>query len=74
MKRKCGDMCPLCGGRKAPGTTTFTSDIGSGVVVIRDVPATVCSQCGQNLNEGSCNCEPEADPRWSALVDLLRNS
>ena len=39
-------MCPLCGGRKVPGTTTFTADIGSGVVVIRDVPATVCSQCG----------------------------
>ena len=28
------------------GRTTFTADFGSGVVVIRNVPATVCSQCG----------------------------
>ena len=29
-----------------PGVTTFTVDLGFGVVVIRNVPATVCSQCG----------------------------
>jgi YgiT-type zinc finger domain-containing protein len=28
------------------GETTFTVDFGSGVVVVRNVPATVCSQCG----------------------------
>jgi len=38
--------CPLCGGTKKPGTTTFTADLSFGVVVIREVPATVCSQCG----------------------------
>jgi YgiT-type zinc finger domain-containing protein len=38
--------CPLCGGTKNTGKTTFTSDLGFGVVVVRDVPATVCSQCG----------------------------
>jgi len=26
--------------------TTFTAELGFGVVVIRNVPATVCSQCG----------------------------
>jgi uncharacterized protein len=27
-----------------------------------------CPQCGQDLNEGSCDCQPEAtDPRWAAL-------
>jgi YgiT-type zinc finger domain-containing protein len=41
-----GDACPLCGGTKRPGSTTFTADLGFGVVVVRDVPATVCSQCG----------------------------
>ena len=41
------DHCPLCGGRKTAGTTTFTADIGSGVVVVRRVRATVCSQCGE---------------------------
>lgn len=33
--------------------------------------AGLCSQCGQNLNEGSCNCEqPLGDPRWEALRAL----
>jgi len=46
MKEKSNDKCPLCGGTKKPGSTTFTADLGFGVVVIRNVPATVCSQCG----------------------------
>lgn len=46
MKRRGAEACPLCGGRKKAGATTFTADLGFGVVVIRNVPATVCSQCG----------------------------
>jgi len=45
IKRTPGS-CPLCGGAKKAGKTTFTVDLGFGVVVVRDVPATVCSQCG----------------------------
>lgn len=44
--RATSDRCPLCGGQRKPGKTTFTVDLGFGVVVVRDVPATVCSQCG----------------------------
>lgn len=40
------DACPLCGGTKKEGKTTFTVDLGFGVVVVREVPATVCAQCG----------------------------
>ena len=32
---------------KATGTTTFSADLGSGVVVVRRVRATICSQCGE---------------------------
>ena len=39
-------QCPLCGGEKQPGTTTFAVDLKSGVVVVRDVPAFVCTKCG----------------------------
>lgn len=39
--------CPLCAGSKEPGTTTFTADLGSGVVVVRRVRAQVCAQCGE---------------------------
>jgi YgiT-type zinc finger domain-containing protein len=46
MRRTGDDLCPLCGGGKKRGTTTFTADLGFGVVVIRNVPATVCSLCG----------------------------
>ena len=32
----------------------------------------LCSQCGQNLNEGTCDCEEQTtDPRFEALRDLL---
>jgi len=41
------DACPLCGGSKMSGETTFTADLGSGVVVVRRVRATICSQCGE---------------------------
>jgi YgiT-type zinc finger domain-containing protein len=34
-------------GKKTSGTTTFTADLGSGVVVVRRVHATICSQCGE---------------------------
>jgi len=48
MKDNKEDSCPLCGGKKKLGTTTFTADLGFGVVVVRNVPATVCSQCGED--------------------------
>ena len=39
-------LCPLCGGNRVPGQTTFSADLGTGVVVVRNVPATICDQCG----------------------------
>ena len=41
------ERCPLRGAEKPPGTTTFAVDLGFGVIVIRQVPALVCSQCGE---------------------------
>lgn len=38
--------CPLCGGEKQPGVTTFATDLEFGVVVVRQVPALVCTKCG----------------------------
>ena len=39
--------CPLCGGQKRVGTTTFSVDNGESLVVVRTVPATICEQCGE---------------------------
>jgi YgiT-type zinc finger domain-containing protein len=40
------NLCPLCGGPKKEGKTTFTVDNKETVIVVRDVPATVCELCG----------------------------
>ena len=41
------EICSICGGGKIDSTTSFTVDYNTGVVVIRDVPAKVCLQCGE---------------------------
>jgi YgiT-type zinc finger domain-containing protein len=43
--------CALCGGNRISGTATFSADRGGVVVVIRDVPATICDQCGEEWFE-----------------------
>ena len=35
MKRVVSERCPLCGGRKQPGKTTYSVDLGSGVILVR---------------------------------------
>ncbi len=40
-------ICPLCSGQVQLGTTTFSIDLQSGVVVVRKVPAHICQQCGE---------------------------
>jgi uncharacterized protein len=37
----------------------------------REDCAGLCPKCGQNLNEGKCDCPAEEiDPRWTKLTDL----
>jgi len=45
--------CPLCGGQRIAGSTTFTADLGFGVVVVRHVPAQVCQNCGEDWLDDS---------------------
>ncbi len=59
-------LCPICGGTKAPGTTTFTADFGDGVVVVRNVKATVCRQCGEDW------LAPETLKRLDDIVERAR--
>ena len=62
------DKCPLCGGAKKEGKTTFTVDLGFGVVVVRDVPATMCSLCGADW------LEDDITSRLEKIVDDARES
>jgi uncharacterized protein len=41
-------------------------------VVCDEKCAGLCPRCGANRNlEGACSCEPEIDPRWAALRDIV---
>lgn len=39
-------------------------------VVCREDCLGLCPKCGENLNEGPCECRPEPDPRWATLEAL----
>lgn len=56
---KTTDKCPLCGGDKKAGETTYSVDLGYGVVVVRNVPATVCIQCGEEWISAKTGAELE---------------
>ena len=46
-KTKSASLCPICGGRKKNGRVLYSVDMGFGIVVVRNVPAKVCGQCGE---------------------------
>jgi len=52
--------CPLCKGQKKAGHALFSVDMGFGVVVVRHVPATICSQCGAEWFSDSIAASLEA--------------
>lgn len=39
--------CPLCGGSMSEGITSLPFFIGEKIAVIRDVPAEICTDCGE---------------------------
>lgn len=40
-------LCPICGSREHHETTTYSVNLGTGVVVVRNVQVQICSQCGE---------------------------
>ncbi len=46
-------LCAMCGGERIPGRITSTTDLGDCVLVVRNVPATVCNQCGEEWLDDS---------------------
>ncbi len=39
--------CPLCSGGMSDGTTATSFFIGERIIVVKDVPAEVCGDCGE---------------------------
>jgi uncharacterized protein len=42
--------------------------------ICKETCAGLCPQCGKNLNEGLCDCQPPVDERLGVLADLLKES
>ena len=55
------DLCDLCGGELAPGTTSLDIWRDDELIVLRDVPADVCQQCD----------EAYISPEVSEQIDLF---
>jgi len=54
-------------------TTAFVLGLDSKLLCRPDCKG-ICPRCGQNLNEGSCPCQPETDPRLAVLGQLLEST
>ena len=69
--------CPICGtDALAPGTTTFATDASGTVVVVRDVPAQVCGNCGEAFISDEVAAELEvqvAEAKASGTESLVRH-
>ena len=51
--------CGICKAEMEEKTVTYTEDIDQGVVVIRHVPAHVCTECGNTWYTGTVAAELE---------------
>jgi len=60
--------CFFCKGRIANGFTTNTTDLGTCVIVIRQVPCHKCTQCGES------SFTLDVAERLEQVVDSLRES
>ena len=60
--------CFFCKGKLIDGTTTFMSEIDGCVIIIKNVPAKICSQCGE------ASYSDEVAKKLEQIVDSLRTS
>lgn len=69
-------LCPMCGGGRAEGRITSMTDLGGCVIVVRNVPATVCDQCGEEWLDQATVTElhrlAEDARQRGALVEVLQ--
>jgi len=40
-------ICFMCKGTVQDGISNFTADLGKCIVIIKNVPAKICNQCGE---------------------------
>lgn len=61
-------MCFMCKGQLEDGFTTFMTDLGTCIVIIKNVPAKICSQCGE------ASFSDEVAKKIEKIINNLRNS
>lgn len=69
--------CPICGQESlSAGNTTFAADVEGTVVVVRDVPADLCENCGEAFIRDEIAAELEAlvaEAKASGTESLVRH-
>lgn len=45
------ETCPVCSGIFENGKTFFSVEINKSIIIVRDVPAIICSSCGNKWFE-----------------------
>ena len=61
-------ICFMCKGTLRDGYSTFTTDIGGCIVVIKKVPSLVCEQCGESSYDN------EVARQLEQIVNNVKNS
>ena len=51
--------CGICKAKMEETSVTYTEDIEQGVIVIRNVPAQVCTECGNTWYNGTVAAQLE---------------
>jgi len=51
--------CFMCKGTVQEGFSTFTTDVGGCIIVIKNVPSRVCGQCGETSYSDEVACRLE---------------
>lgn len=60
--------CFMCKGEIISSTTTFMVDLGNCIIIVKNVPCSQCSQCGE------ISYSNEVAKRLEKIVDTLKNT
>lgn len=60
-------MCFMCKGKMEECKTTYMADLGTCIVIIKNVPSLVCSQCGET------SYSDEVAKRIEKIIMSLKN-
>ena len=60
--------CFFCKGTMEDGTTTYFSDLGSCIIIVKNVPCHICTQCSETVYS------LEVGERLEQIVESLKNS